>query len=86
MRRPNWRRLRAYDDGGVEGGLGDPERLAGEEGALDGEALHHHGCAAALAPEHVVGGHDAVFEQELGGRRAAMADLVELLADREARE
>src|SRR3546814_19829465 len=47
--------------------------------------LHQHADAAIFGAHDLLFGYFAVGEDKLGGRRAAHADLVDLLPDREPR-
>ena len=59
--------------------LHDAERTGREHGALVVEAAHQHADALADRAQHVLLRHFAILEDELAGRRAAHAQLVELL-------
>src|SRR5215208_1844646 len=68
----------------VEARLHDPDLHSGEDGALVIEAAHQHFDPLILLAEDVLRRDEAVVEYQLGGRRAAYAELVDLLADGEA--
>ena len=70
----------------VERRLHQPERPCGEHGALVVEAGHQHADPLPHLAEHVLLRHFAILEDELAGLRAAHAELVEFLRDRESRE
>src|SRR5581483_6586544 len=74
--------VQVWDDD-VQARLHDPERAAGEHGALVVEPAHEHVHAAAALREHVLLGYRAVLKYQLAGVRAAHAELVELLRGRE---
>ena len=70
----------------VERALGDTERLRAHERTRAVERAHRVREAGTFLTDEVRGGHDAVVEDDLTGRRAAHAHLVLELAHREARE
>ena len=71
-----------HDD--VHGRLHDAERSGRQDGALVVEAAHQHIDALAEGTQHVLLGNLAILENQLAGRRAAHAHLVELLRHLEA--
>src|SRR5206468_8447280 len=62
----------------------DTELDSGEHRALVIEAAHQHLDALVLLAEDVLRRDEAVVEHQLGRRRTANSELVDLLADREA--
>src|SRR5687767_3762257 len=68
----------------VEARLHDPDLDSGEHRALVIEAAHQHLGAAILLAHHVLGRDEAIVEHQLAGWRSAHAELVDLLARREA--
>ena len=67
----------------VHAGLHDAERAGGKDGALIVQARHQNMDALIDFADDILLRHLAVLEHQFAGRRAAHAQLVELLGSRE---
>ena len=85
IRLPNWLRSFGVGDRRVERALSDAEGLRTDRRTGVVEGLQGGLEAGALGPDDPVAGDAAVLEVQLGGRRAADAELLLVGADDEAR-